>query len=155
MSSIMNTSFLVLVFMIVTEWLFDCQGTVSTMSWHIILSTMSWHLTVKSLELRIQSRECKMEKKEGIKERSFEFAVTVIKFVQRLPKNFVSQKIGGQLLDAATSIGANVEEATGGFSKKDFTFKMGIALKEARESNYWLRLIKASELAKGSDLESL
>ncbi|OGP78657.1 MAG: hypothetical protein A2V86_12405 [Deltaproteobacteria bacterium RBG_16_49_23] len=96
-----------------------------------------------------------MEKKEGIKERSFEFAVTVIKFVQRLPKNFVSQKIGGQLLDAATSIGANVEEATGGFSKKDFTFKMGIALKEARESNYWLRLIKVSELIKGEDLDFL
>src|SRR4030067_950590 len=48
MSSIMNTSFLVLVFMIVTEWLFDCQGTVSEMSWHIILSTMSWHLTPNS-----------------------------------------------------------------------------------------------------------
>jgi hypothetical protein len=43
-----------------------------------------------------------MERKQDIKERSFEFAVRVIKFVQRLPKNYVSQKIGGQLLDAAT-----------------------------------------------------
>ena len=79
----------------------------------------------------------------------------VIKFVQRLPKNYASHKIGGQLLEAATSIGANVEEATGGFSKRDFTYKMGVALKEARESNYWLRLIKVSELATGDELDYL
>ncbi len=72
-----------------------------------------------------------------------------------MPKNCVSQKIGGQLLDAATSIGANVEEATGGFSKRDFTYKMGVSLKEARESNYWLRLIKVSELARGEELDQL
>jgi four helix bundle protein len=96
-----------------------------------------------------------MERKQDIKERSFEFAVRVIKFVQRLPKNYTSQKIGGQLLDAATSIGANVEEATGGFSKRDFTYKMGVALEEARESNYWLRLIKVSELTTGNELDYL
>jgi four helix bundle protein len=96
-----------------------------------------------------------MERKQDIKERSFEFAVRVIKFVQRLPKNYTSQKIGGQLLEAATSIGANVEEATGGFSKRDFTYKMGVALKEARESNYWLRLIKVSELTTGNELDYL
>ena len=95
------------------------------------------------------------ENKRDIKERSFKFAVRIIKFVQRLPRNYVSQKIGGQLLDAATSIGANVEEATGGFSKKDFTYKMGVAFKEARESNYWLRLIKVSEIAKGDELDFL
>jgi len=96
-----------------------------------------------------------MERKQDIKERSFEFAVRVIKFVQRLPKNYTSQKIGGQLLEAATSIGANVEEATGGFSKRDFTYKMGVALKEARESNYWLRLIKVSEFTTGNELDYL
>jgi four helix bundle protein len=91
-----------------------------------------------------------MERKQDIKERSFEFAVRVIKFVQRLPKNYISQKIGG-----ASSIGANVEEATGGFSKRDFTYKMGVALKETRESNYWLRLIKVSELTTGNELDYL
>jgi four helix bundle protein len=95
------------------------------------------------------------ENKKNIKERSFDFAVRVIKFVQKLPKNQASNRIGGQLLDAATSIGANVEEATGGFSKKDFTYKMGVGLKEARESNYWVRLIKASNLAKGDELDYL
>jgi four helix bundle protein len=95
------------------------------------------------------------ENKRDIKDRSFKFAVRVIKFVQKLPRNYVSQKIGGQLLDAATSIGANVEEATGGFSKKDFTYKTGVAFKEARESNYWLRLIKVSEIARGDELDFL
>ena len=95
------------------------------------------------------------ENKKNIKERSFDFAVRVIKFIQKLPKNQASNKMGGQLLDAATSVGANVEEATGGFSKRDFTYKIGVALKEARESNYWLRLIKASQLRNGSELDYL
>jgi four helix bundle protein len=95
------------------------------------------------------------ENKRDIKDRSFKFAVRVIKFVQKLPRNYVSQKIGGQLLDAATSVGANVEEATGGFSKKDFTYKMAVAFKEAKESNYWLRLIKVYEISKGDELDYL
>jgi len=95
------------------------------------------------------------EKKRDIKERTFEFAVRIIKFIQTLPENHAGYKIGGQLLDAATSVGANVEEATGGFSKKDFTYKMGVALKEARESNYWLRLIKVSGLTMGNELDYL
>ncbi len=95
------------------------------------------------------------DNKRDIKERSFEFAVKIIDFIQSLPKNNAGYKIGGQLLEAGTSIGANVEEATGGFSKKDFTYKMGVALKEARESNDWLRLIKVSELATGDELNYL
>src|SRR4030042_1808192 len=97
-----------------------------------------------------------MEKnKKDIKERSFEFAIKIIEFVQKMPRNSAGYKIGGQLLEAVTSIGANVEEATGGFSKRDFTYKMGVALKEARESNYWLRLIKVSELTTGNELDYL
>jgi four helix bundle protein len=95
------------------------------------------------------------DNKRDIKDRSFKFAVRIIKFVQKLPRNYVTQKIGGQLLDAATSVGANVEEATGGFSKKDFTYKMGVAFKEAKESNYWLRLIKVTEIAQGDELDFL
>lgn len=58
-------------------------------------------------------------------------------------KEYVLSK---QLLRAATSVGANVEEAIGAFSKKDFTAKMGIALKEARETRYWLRLLDKSQI---------
>ena len=53
-----------------------------------------------------------------------------------------------QLLRSATSIGANVEEATAAISKKDFAAKMSIASKEARETRYWLRLIDKSHLVK-------
>lgn len=58
-------------------------------------------------------------------------------------KEYVLSK---QLLRSGTSIGANVEEAIGGQSKRDFLSKMNIALKETRETNYWLRLIKESKL---------
>ncbi len=126
---------------------------------------MSYEVRGKSYEVRGKSYEVRVKngqfydlmdnKGRQIKERSFEFAVRIVKFVQKLPQNNTCQTIGGQLLDAATSTGANVEEAAGGFSKRDFTHKMGIALKEIRESNYWLRLIKVSELSAGADLEYL
>ncbi len=54
--------------------------------------------------------------------------------------------ISRQLLRSGTSIGANVEEAHAGQSRSDFIAKMSIASKEARETNYWLRLLQASEL---------
>ena len=58
-------------------------------------------------------------------------------------KEFVISK---QLLKSGTSIGANVEEATAAQSRKDFISKMSIASKEARETNYWLRLLKDSKI---------
>lgn len=64
--------------------------------------------------------------------------------VNSLPKNRTCDVIGKQLLRSGTSIGANVEEAQSGYSKNDFTNKMSIAQKEARESNYWLRLLRDS-----------
>ena len=60
-----------------------------------------------------------------------------------------------QLLRSATSIGANVEEAQAGQSRLDFISKMAIALKEARETNYWLRLLEASELLPKEKLAEL
>lgn len=51
-----------------------------------------------------------------------------------------------QVLDSGTAIGANVEEAVGGASRKDFINKLQIAYKEARETKYWLRLLKEGEL---------
>ena len=54
--------------------------------------------------------------------------------------------ISKQLLRAGTSIGANIEEANAGFSKKDFIYKMSIASKEARETKYWLLLLNKSKL---------
>jgi four helix bundle protein len=83
--------------------------------------------------------------KSIVKDKSYQFALEIVKFCSHLrdQKQF---DIAKQLLRAGTSIGANVEEALAGQSKKDFYAKMCIASKEAREANYWLRLIKDAEL---------
>ena len=76
-------------------------------------------------------------------EKSFAFALETVRLCHQLrnQKEFI---LSEQLLKAGTSIGANVEEAMAGQSKKDFTAKMAIASKEARETRYWLRLLKES-----------
>lgn len=80
-----------------------------------------------------------------IQGKSFQFALNVISLYKRLQakKEFVLAK---QLLRSGTSIGANVEEATAAQSRQDFLSKMLIASKEARETKYWLRLLRESDL---------
>ena len=80
-----------------------------------------------------------------IRERAFTFAVRIVKLCRYLEKTTsVSKNLLSQLLNAGTSVGANLEEAKGGQSRADFSHKNSISLKEARESNYWLRLILAT-----------
>jgi len=79
--------------------------------------------------------------KSIIKEKSYDFALQIIKLCSQLRED-KHLEISSQLLRSGTSIGANVEEALAGQSRKDFFAKMSIASKEARETNYWLRLIK-------------
>lgn len=87
-----------------------------------------------------------MERKESIIQgKSFSFGVRTVNLYKWLIDNKVPYKISEQLLKSGTSIGANVEEATGGYSRKDFTAKMSIAYKEARETRYWLRLLQATD----------
>jgi four helix bundle protein len=87
------------------------------------------------------------EKTVDIRERAFAFAVRIIKLCKFLEKSSdVSRTLINQLLDAGTSIGANLQEAVAGQSKADFVHKNSISLKEARESNYWLRLILATSV---------
>ncbi len=80
-----------------------------------------------------------------IQRKSFVFALQIIDLYRRLQeqREFVVSK---QLLRCGTSIGANVEEATAGQSRRDFLSKMTIASKEARETRYWLRLLQESNL---------
>jgi four helix bundle protein len=81
-----------------------------------------------------------------IRERAFEFAVRIVKLCKFLEKHSeVSRSVNSQLLDAGTSVGANLEEAKAGQSRADFIHKNAIALKEARETTFWLRLILATE----------
>ncbi len=97
-----------------------------------------------------------MEKKDKIVDRSFDFAVRIIKLCQYLSaRDRINSVLCGQLLRCGTSIGANVEEAQAAQSKADFIAKMSIARKEARETCYWLRLMVASELVELNLLESI
>ncbi len=85
---------------------------------------------------------------ERIEDRAYKFALRIIRLVKALPKDDASRMIGRQVLRAGTSIGANAEEAVGAASKRDFANKMAIAQKEARETHYWLRLIRDAEMVK-------
>lgn len=81
-----------------------------------------------------------------IQDRTFDFAVRVITFADKVAKTTAGQILVKQLVRSGTSIGANMEEADGATSKKDFINKVTIARKEARETNYWLRLVRKAGL---------
>jgi len=81
-----------------------------------------------------------------ILEKSFKFGLRILKLYIHLRKKKVEIGLCSQILDSGTSIGANVEEAVGGSSRKDFINKLQIAYKESRETRYWLRLLKEGEI---------
>jgi four helix bundle protein len=82
------------------------------------------------------------ERKNDLCDRLFEFAVRVVEFLKTLPYSPENKTIRTQLSKSACSSGANYEESQSGSSKADFTNKVRISLREMRESNYWLRIIK-------------
>jgi four helix bundle protein len=83
-----------------------------------------------------------MKKTIDIYERAFQFASRVLRMDQVLSRNRrVNRNAMNQLVRSASSIGSNLEEAKAGQSRADFHAKLRVALKEARESQYWLRLI--------------
>jgi four helix bundle protein len=82
--------------------------------------------------------------KNDLQERLFNFAVNTIKSVRKLPKGMEYEVISWQILKSASSSGANYDEAQGAVSRADFSNKTGIALKEMRESSYWIKLIIAT-----------
>ena len=85
-----------------------------------------------------------------IQQKTFEFSIKIIGLYKLLQeqKEFVISK---QVLRSGTSIGANIEEAIAAQSTKDFISKLSIACKEARETNYWIRLLSSTELVKNID----
>ena len=84
-------------------------------------------------------------KESIVQKKSFQFSLKIISLYKKLQeeKEFI---ISRQILRSGTSIGANIEEAIAGQSKKDFIAKMSISSKEARETKYWLKLLKESDL---------
>lgn len=93
---------------------------------------------------------------QRIQDRAFEFACRIVKLHAYLCKHGeTARRIGNQLLSSGTSIGANLEEADAGQSRADFVAKCSIALKEARETHFWLRLFAATEQVPESRLGPL
>lgn len=87
--------------------------------------------------------------------RIVKFTGRVIKLVDAITVSFSGKKIADQLVRSSTSVGANYEEAHGTGSKADFTNKLQIALKEARETRYWLSVVLEAGLAPEFSLETL
>jgi len=96
-----------------------------------------------------------MKTENVVRDKSYAFAVRVVKLVQYLVKEKKERVLSKQLLRSGTSVGANVEEAIGGQSGKDFFAKLNIAYKEARESHYWLRLLHDTGYLTESQTQSL
>jgi len=94
-------------------------------------------------------------KENIIQQKSYNFAIRIVKlykFLIEKKKEFVLSK---QILRSGTSVGANVEEAIGGESKRDFICKMSIAYKECRETHYWIRILYDTNFLNKKEFDSL
>ena len=96
-----------------------------------------------------------MKSNNVIQQKSYAFAIRIVKLHKYLVQEKKEFVLGKQLLRSGTSIGANVEEAIGGQSEKDFFSKMTIAYKEARETHYWIRLLTDADYLNKDESESL
>jgi len=97
----------------------------------------------------------KSKSKTDLKHRSYQYSIKMIEFLETLAKDTSTEIIAKQLLKSATSIGANIVEAKGASSKKDFTNFFSYSLKSANESLYWLGLLRDAKKINNTQLEYL
>jgi four helix bundle protein len=90
-----------------------------------------------------------------VSKRLLDYGVRAIRVVESSPRTLMGRRIGDQLLRSSISVGANCEEAQGAESREDFVPKLQIALKEVRESNYWLRLVAKVEIVPSNRLSAI
>ena len=90
-----------------------------------------------------------------IESKSFHFSVRIVRLVRYIRRTHKEYTLTDQLLRCGTSIGANISEAEQGHSRADFIAKANIALKEAVETRYWLRLMRATDLMTKPEFESI
>ena len=90
-----------------------------------------------------------------IETKSFDFAIRIVKLYKHLSEDKGERIISKQVLRSGTSIGANVSEAQRGQTKPDFNAKMNVALKEANETYYWLRLLHSTDYLSDKEFESV
>ena len=86
-----------------------------------------------------------MSSKNPLSEKSYNFALLIVKLYQHITKEKKEYILTKQLLRSGTSIGANIAEANGAISKADFSSKISIAYKESLETKYWLNILKDSD----------
>ena len=94
-------------------------------------------------------------KNNPVEEKSFAFAVRIVNLYKYLTDNKREFVLAKQLLRSGTSIGANVSEAERGQTKADFIAKLSVALKEANETDYWLRLLHATGYLTKAEYDSM
>ncbi|PYM01645.1 MAG: four helix bundle protein [Verrucomicrobia bacterium] len=92
---------------------------------------------------------------QELKDRTFKFGIRIVRAVEALPRGDISRTLGGQLLRAGTSVGANYRAAAHAKSRADFIAKLGIVEEECDEASYWMEVIVALKLLKKTRLESL
>ena len=105
----------------------------------------------------MQNAECRVQSdsKHAVADKSFEFAVRIVNLSKYLMNEHKEYVLSKQLLKSGTSIGANIAEAQRGQSRADFLSKMCIALKEANETYYWLRLLHRTEYLNQAQFSSM
>ena len=101
----------------------------------------------------MQNQKSKL--KTDLKQRAYKYSIKIIEFWDSLPQDRSTSVIANQLLRSATSVGANLVEAKGSSSKKDFTSFFSYALKSANESLYWLGLLRDAKRINGPELSYL
>lgn len=94
-------------------------------------------------------------KGNDISDRLLDFSARIIKVTNGVPKTTVGKHVGGQVIRSGTSAGANYEEARGSESKADFAHKLGLTLKELRETRYWLRVLERAEVLPAKRLSQI
>ena len=111
------------------------------------------HLTI-NYQLRINNYELTL-KENIIQQKSYQFAIRIVQLYKYLTENKKEYVLSKQILRSGTAIGANIEEAIGGQSRKDFLSKLSIAYKESRETGYWLRLLHDTNYLNQKEFESI
>lgn len=96
------------------------------------------------MNLQNTNLQTKSSKVYDLEERTFKFAENVINTVKKLKISPINSRIVDQIVGSSSSVGANYSEANEAESKQDFIHKIGISKKEAKETKYWLRIIKVS-----------
>ncbi|MHC4656317.1 MAG: four helix bundle protein [Planctomycetota bacterium] len=108
---------------------------------------------MENLKLEMQNQNLKL--KTDLKHRAYQYSIKIIEFLDTLPKDVSTEVITKQLLRSATSIGANIVEAKGASSKRDFTNFFSHSLKSANESLYWLGLLRDGKKMNNPQIEYL